>query len=146
MGWCSLRLHNYHPPTSIAKLNGRAAGRLREGEMAAQEPDTFETIRGAFAGRPFVAVLLVAAGARVVATAATGGFVVADEIFQYLEPAFRHVHGYGEVPWEYVLGARSWLLPGVYAILMRLLDLAGVTSPLAFAAVFHALNAAASVF
>jgi hypothetical protein len=34
-----------------------------------------------------------------------------DETFQYLEQAHRLVYGYGVVPWEYVYGIRSWLIP-----------------------------------
>jgi len=33
-----------------------------------------------------------------------------DETFQYLEQAYRLVAGRGLVPWEYEVGARSWLL------------------------------------
>jgi GPI mannosyltransferase 3 len=43
-----------------------------------------------------------------------------DEIFQSLEQAHRLVFGTGAVPWEYELGARSWLLPGSLAGLMWL--------------------------
>ncbi len=35
-----------------------------------------------------------------------------DEIFQTLEQAHRLVFGYGILPWEFRVGARSWLLPG----------------------------------
>ena len=34
-----------------------------------------------------------------------------DEIFQYVEPAYRVITGRGLVPWEFEIGARSWLLP-----------------------------------
>jgi len=43
-----------------------------------------------------------------------------DEIFQTTEPAHRLVFGVGLVPWEFQLGARSWILPGVFAGLMEL--------------------------
>ena len=33
-----------------------------------------------------------------------------DETFQYLEQAFRLATGHGLIPWEYAVGARSWLL------------------------------------
>jgi len=42
-----------------------------------------------------------------------------DEIFQTLEPAHRLLYGYGVVSWEWRLGARSWLLPGFLAGVMR---------------------------
>ena len=48
-----------------------------------------------------------------------------DEIFQATEPAHRLVYGYGIVPWEFQLGMRSWLLPGVIAGLMELALIAG---------------------
>jgi len=38
-----------------------------------------------------------------------------DEDFQYLEQAHRLAFGTGLVPWEYVVGIRSWLLPGLLA-------------------------------
>src|SRR5271165_6322878 len=48
-----------------------------------------------------------------------------DEIFQATEQAHRLVYGTGLVPWEFQLGARSWLLPGVIAALMELARLFG---------------------
>ncbi len=39
----------------------------------------------------------------------------ADEIFQVLEPAHRLAFGYGVVSWEWRLGIRSWLTPGLLA-------------------------------
>ncbi len=43
-----------------------------------------------------------------------------DEIFQTTEQAHRLVYGTGLVPWEFELGVRSWLLPGVIAALMQI--------------------------
>jgi len=43
-----------------------------------------------------------------------------DEIFQSLEQAHRLVFGYGLVPWEFRVGARSWLLPGLLSLPMWL--------------------------
>jgi phosphatidylinositol glycan class B len=48
-----------------------------------------------------------------------------DEVFQSTEQAHRLVYGYGLVPWEFQLGARSWLLPGVIAGLLELARLIG---------------------
>src|SRR5712691_1351833 len=48
-----------------------------------------------------------------------------DEIFQTVEPAHRLVFGYGLVAWEFELGMRSWLLPGVIAGLMELSRIIG---------------------
>jgi hypothetical protein len=43
-----------------------------------------------------------------------------DEVFQMLEPAHRLATGWGIVTWEWRAGARSWLLPGIFAGLMTL--------------------------
>lgn len=51
-----------------------------------------------------------------------------DEIFQYLEPAWRHLHGVGWQPWEYRVGARSWVLPAYHGAWMVLLSWVGVRS------------------
>jgi GPI mannosyltransferase 3 len=52
-----------------------------------------------------------------------------DEIFQAVEQAHRLVYGYGYVPWEYVHGIRSWLLPGLIAGVLSLCRLAGLNDP-----------------
>lgn len=52
-----------------------------------------------------------------------------DEIFQVSEPAHRLVFGTGIVSWEWLLGIRSWLLPGVLAGLMTIGRLLGETDP-----------------
>jgi hypothetical protein len=56
------------------------------------------------------------------------GMVWSDEIFQILEQGHRLAFGYGLVPWEFKVGARSWLLPGVIGSLMKLLAALGVGS------------------
>ena len=43
-----------------------------------------------------------------------------DEIFQTIEPAHRLVYGYGLVTWEFRVGMRSWLLPGIIAGLIEI--------------------------
>jgi hypothetical protein len=45
-----------------------------------------------------------------------------DEVFQTLEQAHRLVFGTGLVPWEFVYGTRSWVLPGALAGLMMLVS------------------------
>ncbi|MDE1895999.1 MAG: mannosyltransferase [Rhodospirillales bacterium] len=42
-------------------------------------------------------------------------FVAPDEIMQYIGQAHRLVYGSGPVPWEFQVGLRSWLIPGVLA-------------------------------
>jgi len=43
----------------------------------------------------------------------------ADEIFQTQEPAHRLAYGPGMITWEYRLGMRSWLLPGIISGIMK---------------------------
>lgn len=43
-----------------------------------------------------------------------------DELYQYLEQAHRLVVGHGIVPWEYREGMRSWLLPLILSLPLRL--------------------------
>src|SRR5262249_19001948 len=45
-----------------------------------------------------------------------------DEVFQTLEQAHRLVFGTGLVPWEFIYGTRSWVLPGALAGLMMLVS------------------------
>ncbi len=68
-----------------------------------------------------LAVLMLAAiGLRLVPVIFVPSINWWDEIFQATEQAHRLVYGYGLVPWEFQLGARSWLLPGVVAGLIEL--------------------------
>lgn len=52
-----------------------------------------------------------------------------DEIFQYVEQAHRWEFGYGNIPWEYRHGIRSWILPGFIAGLLRLLRTFHIEDP-----------------
>ena len=50
----------------------------------------------------------------------SGPYIVhSDELFQYYEQAHRVAFGNGVVPWEFHDGARSWLLPGILAAIMK---------------------------
>src|ERR1700716_2210650 len=49
-----------------------------------------------------------------------------DEFFQYLEPAWKQLHGYGWTTWEWMVGLRSWVLPGYHGAWMALLDLIAI--------------------
>jgi hypothetical protein len=51
-----------------------------------------------------------------------------DEIFQSVEQAHRLVFGYGIVPWEFVKGARSWVFPGMVAMVLKAGALLGLDS------------------
>jgi hypothetical protein len=89
--------------------------------------------------------LLAAAGALWLGFALRGhGIFWPDEIYQALEPAHRLAFGYGLQAWEFQLGARSWIFPGVLAGVMRAAAAAGVTSGaglVAWAKVFMVLVA-----
>ncbi|MFL4468335.1 hypothetical protein ACERZ8_00055 [Tateyamaria armeniaca] len=52
-----------------------------------------------------------------------------DETYQYYEQAYRLVHGYGLIPWEYVFGIRSWLIPLCLAGLLVVADVLGLDQP-----------------
>jgi GPI mannosyltransferase 3 len=52
-----------------------------------------------------------------------------DEIFQYVEQAHRWEFGYGNIPWEYRYGIRSWILPGFIAGLLHLLRIFQIEDP-----------------
>ena len=74
-------------------------------------------------------VLALAFAARA-AVALSGDFVLhPDEIMQYLEPAHRLVFGNGVTYWEYFYGARSWLVPGFVAGVLKLFDALGLGQP-----------------
>ncbi len=75
---------------------------------------------------PVLALAFVARAA----VALSGDFVLhPDEIMQYLEPAHRLVFGNGVTYWEYFYGARSWLVPGLVAVILKLFDLVGLGQP-----------------
>ena len=75
------------------------------------------------------AVLVLAFGVRA-AVALAGDFVLhPDEIMQYLEPAHRLAYGNGIIYWEYYYGARSWLIPGAVAALLKLCAAVGLGEP-----------------
>jgi hypothetical protein len=49
--------------------------------------------------------------------------VHADQVFQYLEPAWQRLHGLGYDTWEWRDGVRSWVLTGYHGALLALFDL-----------------------
>lgn len=88
-------------------------------------------------------VLLAAAAALRLLAAITGGWLMrTDELFQYLEQAHRLVFGYGQIPWEYRFGMRTWILPSLSALPLWFAKIAGWDSPEIYAPLvrsFHAL-------
>ncbi|KRB85804.1 hypothetical protein ASE00_03280 [Sphingomonas sp. Root710] len=63
--------------------------------------------------RTIALLCLGAAAARITTSYALPNVAHPDETFQYLEQAYRLVTGKGLIPWEYQVGARSWLLPWI---------------------------------
>ena len=79
--------------------------------------------------RLFWPVLALAFLVRAV-VALSGDFIVhPDESMQLLEPAHRLAFGNGVVYWEFFYGARSWLLPGLIAGLLKGFEAAGLGQP-----------------
>lgn len=68
----------------------------------------------------------------------------ADETFQYLEQGHRLAFGSGLIPWEFFDGIRSWLLPGLIAVVMRAVSLL-TSEPLAAVRVVRSLCAVLSL-
>lgn len=75
--------------------------------------------------RTYLALLFAGLAARVAAFALRPS-IHPDEIFQYVEPAWQHLHGYGWPAWEWGAGLRSWVLPGYHGAWMALLAWLGV--------------------
>lgn len=65
-------------------------------------------------------VLIVAAAIRLAVYLLLPNVVWLDEIYQVLEPAHRLVYGTGITPWEWQVGIRSWLFPGIAATFLWL--------------------------
>ena len=75
---------------------------------------------------PILAVAFVVRAA----VALGGDFVLhPDEIMQYLEPAHRLVFDSGITYWEFYYGARSWLVPGLVAGVIKAFDAVGLGDP-----------------
>jgi phosphatidylinositol glycan class B len=52
-----------------------------------------------------------------------------DEVYQFLEPAYARVHGYGVLAWEWRQGLRNWAAPLVLASVLRVGAWLGLTDP-----------------
>lgn len=68
---------------------------------------------------------LAALTLRLTAHYALPNIIWPDEVFQLPEPAYRALFGSGIVTWEWVVGARSWLFPGIVLGLMAVGHLFG---------------------
>jgi hypothetical protein len=52
-----------------------------------------------------------------------------DEVYQFLEPAWFRVHGYGVRAWEWQVGLRNWFAPLVFAFFLQIAHALGVDHP-----------------
>ncbi len=59
------------------------------------------------------------------------GRMHADEVYQWLEPAFVRAHGYGDLGWEWSVGIRNWALPMLFSWLLRAGAWVGLADPVA---------------
>jgi GPI mannosyltransferase 3 len=57
-----------------------------------------------------------------------------DEVYQFLEPAWFRVHGYGIRAWEWQVGLRNWAVPLVFASFLELGRRVGIDHPLGYRA------------
>jgi hypothetical protein len=72
-------------------------------------------------GRTSLSILCaVALAVRICIAVFLPNIVHPDETFQYLEQAHRLVFGNGLIPWEYIVGTRSWFFPGLLAGVMEI--------------------------
>ncbi len=67
-----------------------------------------------------------------------------DELYQSFEPAHRLVFGYGVIPWEYIDGARTWALPGLVALVLKVCSVLGLDRPTQYIPAVKLLFALAS--
>ena len=52
-----------------------------------------------------------------------------DEVYQFLEPAWFRVHGYGVRAWEWHVGLRNWFAPLVLAFFLQIAHALGIDHP-----------------
>lgn len=89
-------------------------------------------------------LLGVGAVARVWVALTDDGVYWPDEVYQSLEPAHRLAFGYGLVAWEFVVGARSMVLPGLLAGLLKVAAAVGLGEPRQYVTLVRLLFALAS--
>ena len=79
--------------------------------------------------RYFWPVLALAFAARAAVALSGDSMLHYDEIMQHLEPAHYLAFDNGVTYWEFFYGARSWLLPGFIAGVLKLFDAIGLGQP-----------------
>lgn len=73
-------------------------------------------------------ILLIGLLVRIAAWLYAPHVIHSDETFQYIEQGFRLLTGRGTVPWEYLDGIRSWILPGIISGILLVLEVVGIAS------------------
>ncbi len=76
-----------------------------------------------------IALTCLGATARVFAWAYVHPDLHPDAFFQYWEPAWWHLHGYGWHSWEWEIGLRSWLLPAYNGAWIAFFEAIGIRNP-----------------
>jgi phosphatidylinositol glycan class B len=74
-------------------------------------------------------ILVVAFLLRAAFALFSDAIVQPDEVYQYVEQAHRLVFGWGFIPWEFQHGARSWLIAGAIAPILKGCALVGLWRP-----------------
>jgi GPI mannosyltransferase 3 len=92
-----------------------------------------------------IALITIAFVPRLWAALGDHGMVWPDEIFSMMEPAHRFAFGWGLLPWEFVDGARSWLLPGMLGLGWKLAAVLGAKTALSLVNLAKGVMATASV-
>jgi hypothetical protein len=85
----------------------------------------------------FVALFLIGLTFRGIACATTMSIIHPDEHQQFLEQAYRMIHGYSRTFWEQELGMRHPIYPALLAAPLRVMEMMGVRNPLVQAAVIR---------
>jgi len=124
-----------HPARPIASIDPAAP-------LTAPAAETLRLDRTAW--MTLAALCAAAAAIRLGTAAAMPTVAHPDEIYQYLEAAHRWIFGYGVVTWEYRVGTRSWLLPGLLGLAMAPAD-ALTRSPEGYLAAVAAMLTAISL-
>ena len=78
----------------------------------------------------FVALFVVGIGLRGIACIYTTGILHPDEHQQFIEQAYRMIHGYGKIFWEQERGMRHPLYQAFLAVPLRILEASGIRNPL----------------
>src|SRR5438067_13824609 len=92
------------------KLTRRSSTDCEGSQFAAAPPN----------GMALACLLVIAAGLRIWVANFQPNMIWADEIYQVVEPAHRLVYGTGLIAWEYIVGMRSWVFPGIIAAVLWL--------------------------